>query len=263
MDQGVAYKYDIHTTGAQYDFDKNSPWLDDDSPGHGASYSDKETQIIPGNTFDFSYTHGMAIKNAGYSFTSASDEAVLIGDVNLKKYPVIDYLTGEEKTGYFPKDSINKHYEVYPKGMLEILDQYLTNGGNMMISGAHIGTDIKLNGLSAKAESILKFKWRTNHASRLGVFYSVDTSFMENDQQFLFNTAFHPEIYTVEAADAIEPADSLGKTIMRYRENNMSAAVSYDGDYKIIAIGFPFETIIKESERNLIMKKILDFLNMD
>jgi hypothetical protein len=261
IDQGVPYLYDISTTGAQYDFDKNSPWLDDDSPGHGASFSDKESLIIPGNTFDFTSIHGQAIMNAGYSFISMSDEAYIIDKANYKDFIAIDYLAGEEKTSYFPKDTVNKYFEVYPEGLLEKFELYLNNGGNLFISGAHIGTDIKQNKLDEKAGTILKFKWRTNHASRLGEFYTVDNSFLDDPQYFRFNTNYHPEIYTVEASDAIEPADSAGKTILRYRENNMSAAVAYDGDYRVVAVGFPFEAIMNEEQRNIIMKNILNFFN--
>ena len=53
VDQGVPWHEDLHTVGAQYDYLKASPWLDDDSPGHGASYADLEEVVIPGNSFDF------------------------------------------------------------------------------------------------------------------------------------------------------------------------------------------------------------------
>jgi hypothetical protein len=54
VDQGVPYMYDFNTTGSQFDFNKNSPWLDDDSPGFGASTADMDDIITPGNTFNFS-----------------------------------------------------------------------------------------------------------------------------------------------------------------------------------------------------------------
>lgn len=260
VDQGVPFHSDIYTTGSQYDYDKNSPWLNDDSPGHGASYSDKEALVIPGNTFDFCYVHGKAIKNAGYSFVSVSDEAFIDKKPDFQNYPIMDYIAGEEKTSFYPKNDTTKLFEVYPEGLLEEFDIYLKSGGSLFISGAHIGTDIRDNDLAEKADSILQFKWRTNHASKLGEFSFVDTSFNEINKSFIFNTNFHPTIYTAEAADAIEPTGSLGKTILRYTENNMSAAVSYSGQYKLVAFGFPFETIINEKDREHIMAKILNFL---
>ncbi len=73
-DRGVADHSEILAVGDQYDFDRWSAWLDDDNPGWGASYSDKEGTIIPGNTFDYPYLHGKAIMEAGRSFVSVSDE---------------------------------------------------------------------------------------------------------------------------------------------------------------------------------------------
>jgi hypothetical protein len=48
---------------------------------------------------------------------------------------------------------------------------------------------------------------------------------------------------------------------MRYLENNLSAAVAYDGeDYKTFIMGVPFETIKTSDERSALMKQIVDFL---
>jgi hypothetical protein len=58
-DRGVADRYNFSSSGDQYDFDRKSPWTDDDNAGWGASWSDDEGRVIPGNTFDFTpYTEG-------------------------------------------------------------------------------------------------------------------------------------------------------------------------------------------------------------
>ena len=107
---------------------------------------------------------------------------------------------------------------------------------------------------------VLKYKLRTSYASRLGTFYYMDPEFAEVSDQFSFNTEVDPCIYTVEGADALEPADSTAFTLIRYAENNMSAAISYEGVYRIVAMGFPFETISDQSERDLVMRKTLTYL---
>ena len=57
---------------------------------------------------------------------------------------------------------------------------------------------------------------------------------------------------------------------MRYDENGLSAAVALDrvfeagsglASYRVVSMGFPFETIKEESSRNRLMKDILDFLS--
>ncbi len=261
LDQGVPYQYDFHTVGSQYDFDKKSPWLDDDSPGFGASFADMETEIVPGNTFNFTTVHAKSILKAGYSVISASNEAVESNEFKLDPNTIVDFLTGEEKTCYLPGNDSTKHYEVFTPNMLDAVKNFLNNGGKIFLSGANIGTDSRLNQEENVTQDVLKYKWRTNHASRTGKFHFTDNSFADRNDQYQFNTGYNPKIYTVESPDAIEPANAESKTLIRYNENNMSAGVIYQGKYKVVALGFPFETILGENQRDSIMAKILDFLN--
>jgi len=260
IDQGVPWYQDLHTVGAQYDYEKSSPWLDDDSPGHGASYANLEGLVIPGNSFDFPFTHGVSIRRAGYSFVTVSDEALLGDSVNLDDYAAVDFLAGEEKSTLLPKNDSIYQYQVLSASMFRSLDIYLKQGGNLFISGAHIASDVHLRGQDSLAASLLKYRWRTSNASRTGEFYFMDSSFGSYRDTYSFNADFDPVIYTVEGADALEPADSAAMTLIRYRENNASAAVAYRGEYGVISMGFPFETIKDEQTRDMIMKKILRYL---
>ncbi|WP_346854015.1 fibronectin type III domain-containing protein [uncultured Draconibacterium sp.] len=254
LDNGVADGFDISTTGNQYDFDRNSPWIDDDSPGHGASFADLETTIFRGNTFDFSYTHGKSLLEAGFSFVTYSDEA--IEDVNFSNFDVLDCLFGEEKTSYLPGNDSTSYFEIYSEKILKALEKYAQNGGNILISGAYIGSDIPKNKTDEKRiGELLKFKWRTDHATKKGQFYAVSDEF---DFRGEFNTDYIMEQYPVEAADGIEPYNEEGQTLFRYEENNISAGVFYNGAYKVISLGFPFECVKGEKQRDELMKKIVD-----
>ncbi len=260
VDQGVPFHEDLHTVGAQFDFRKDSPWLDDDSPGHGASYADLEQDVYPGNNFDYCYVHGASVRAAGYSFVSVSDETVEDGIVDLAAYDAVDLIAGEEKTTFMPKNDSVGLFRVFPDSMLQILSGYLQAGGKLFISGAHIASDPHALGQDSLLAVTLKYRWRTSNASRLGTFYFMDPGFSGTGDRYRFNTGFHPEIYTVEGANALEPADSCAFTLARYAENNMSAAVAWKGDRKVVAFGFPFETIIGAGDRDLIMRRILEYL---
>ncbi|MCP4312131.1 MAG: hypothetical protein GY790_12770 [Bacteroidetes bacterium] len=260
IDQGVPWHEDIHTVGAQYDYLKSSPWLDDDSPGHGASYADQEGVIIPGNSFDFPVAHGSSIGRAGYSFVTVSDESVLDDSVELDHYIAVDFIAGEEKSTLPPGNDSVYHYQVLTDSMMLILESYLEEGGSLFISGAHIASDVHLRGQDSVAGDLLKYRWRTSNASRTGEFYFMDPAFAGYKDTYSFNTGTDTELYTVEGADALEPADSTAMTLIRYRENNASAAVAYRGEYGVVAMGFPFETITDQGTRDLIMKKILHYL---
>lgn len=261
VDRGVPFIQDRFTTGYQYDFDRQSPWLDDDSPGHGASYGDLETLAIPGNNFDFPFIHGRSIYKAGFSFVSVSDEVIMDSSFNINTYKIIDLLAGEEKASIIlNKDSVIR-FQLFPSNFLGRIEEFLNGGGNIFISGSEIASDMhsfKQDSLVGKA---LKYKWRTSNASKRGDFSFTDTTFFGSNKVFQYNTGIHPVIYTVETADALEPFDNKSSTILRYRENNMSGGIIYRGDYKIIAFGFPFETIIDQNDRDGIMQIILEFLN--
>ncbi len=261
VDQGVPWGVDLHSVGDQFDYVKASPWLDDDSPGHGASYANLEAQVIPGNSFDFSYVHGVSIRKAGYSFVSVSDEAVMHDTLDLGAYSMVDYLAGEEKTSLMPKNDSVTHFRVWPGTMISVLESYLNGGGKLFVSGAHIASDMHQNGQDSILGSLLKFKWRTSNASRMGNFYSMDPDFAPPARQYQFNTKLDPVLYTVEGADALEPVDSTASTLLRYTENNMSAGVAYRGnDYGVVSMGFPFETIADQGKRDEIMKRTINYL---
>ncbi len=260
VDQGVAYGVDLHTVGDQFDYQKDSPWLDDDSPGHGASYADLEAKVIPGNSFNFSYVHGLSIRNAGYSFVSVSDEALVKDSLDLLSYAMVDYLAGEERSTYMPKNDSVCHYQVWPESMLNMLENYLMDGGKLLVTGAHIASDMHLHEQDERVGKLLKFKWRTSNASRKGQFYSMDPEFAPMGQQFRFNTGIDPKLYTVEGADALEPIDSTAITLMRYSENNMSAGVAFRGVYGVVSLGFPFESIVDQKMRDIVMKQTLNYL---
>jgi hypothetical protein len=88
----------------------------------------------------------------------------------------------------------------------------------------------------------------------------MDPEFAPFGEQFRFNTGVDPVLYTVEGADALEPIDSTAITLLRYSENNMSAGVAYRGDYGVVAMGFPFETITGQAMRDRIMKQVIQYL---
>jgi len=264
LDVGVPDKYSLEYTGEQFNFKPPSKWDDDDAPGFGASYADFETTIIPGNTFNYPYVHGKAILNAGYSFVSCSDESVIDDQIILNNYKIIDLIGGEEKSTDYPKPKEEKRFEVFPMDMQNKITDFVNSGGNMFISGSYLASDLytqDVDSVNIKFSlNTLKLKLRTQYASKTGSISVVDTSFGNSLYNFSFNTIYDTTIYAAEAPNGIEPADSLGKTFLRYKENNISAGVLYDGKYKLIATGFPFETILEEKNRNFFMKDIIKFL---
>ncbi|MCK5703188.1 MAG: hypothetical protein KAI29_18635, partial [Cyclobacteriaceae bacterium] len=260
-DEGVPDKYNIGYIGKQYDFDRNSAWLDDDSPGWGASYGNMEGKLMPGNSFDNTIIHGKAIMDNGYSFISTSDEAFSDPNFELKPYKTIDLIYGEEKT---TSTNSGELFKVFDEATQIKITEFTLQKGNVFVSGAYVGSDFIINEdtiARAFANNILHFKWRTNHAVKSGEVYSTDYSNDAFIGSWNFNTNYHPTIYKVEAPDAIEPYGENTITAFRYKENNSSAGTVFSGEYKTVVLGFPFETIIDEKERTQLMKQILNYFD--
>lgn len=270
LDRGVPDRYELGFTGEQFDFNRSSSFRSNDGPGHGASFADNEGKVIAGNTFDYPFVHGSAIKACGLSFSSVSSDALMDSTVNLEKYPFVDLILGKEKETHWPKpfgDSVNQvQFKTVPMKLQQIIREYCSRGGNIFLSGAYIGADLfshpKEDSTSIKyAWKVLHFDWSTGHASRLGVVYSLSSSLLPRNKQLAFNVELRPDIYTVESPDAIIPIGG-SEQLMRYAENQFGAAVGYHKSYGLVVMGFPFETILDSALRTELMRGVLRYLKI-
>ena len=269
LDHGVPYLKDISYIGKMKEFRRAIPWMDDDASGYGDSYADYETKVIAGNTFDYPAVHGAAILKAGYAFVSCSDEAVENKLVNLNDYQTIDLILGKEYQTKMGRGGVTPlQFKTFSQPMQEALTTYCAPGKNIFVSGAFVGTDLWDNRLATAedadkkfATEVLKYKWRVGQAAIKGKVKSVASPFPMLTGDYTYFNELNEESYVVEAPDAIEPATKDAHTVMRYSENNLSAGVAYQGDYKTFILGFPFETIRTEAERETLMNAILTFFN--
>jgi hypothetical protein len=117
----VANISDFSFSGYQYNFNRSSEWLHDDSQGWGASDAGMENIPVAGNTFSFPYIHGKALRDAGYSFVSMSDEAFELAKVKPENFSAVDMIFGEERgTGSFNGRS-GKDFRVYTPALTTAL----------------------------------------------------------------------------------------------------------------------------------------------
>ena len=244
MDEGVTDGMAFGYTGEVYDVDRTSLWLDNDSPGWGASHGDGELKLVAGNTFDHCAVHGAALMQAGYGFVSVSEAAFCKGEAEKEAYELVDIIYGEERTKRRPDGN---RFEVLDAGMRQKLEACMQAEKNILISGAYIGTDMverKDSVAMAFAGEKLGYKWRSDHADRAGVVVGVGNP---GDVEWRYNTGMDEKRYRVESPDAIEPAVKEASTILRYVETGRSAGVLYNGGaYRVIVLGFPLESMEEE-----------------
>jgi hypothetical protein len=152
-------------------------------------------------------------------------------------------------------------------------------GRNVLISGAHIGTDVwdmvypisvdtAARSKSEKfVEDVLGYKWLTNYASRAGQAWIIHNTMIDPvgiTKPVTFHRLPNSMIYNVETVDGIMPASSNAKTFFRYTDTNISAAVCFKGNgYKVISFGFPIETVTHESDIKAIISNSMTFFKSD
>ncbi len=267
-DHGVPYVYDISYIGEQTEYRRSIPWMDDDAAGFGASRANYETKVIAGNTFDYVYCHGKSIANLGYSFVSSSAEAFAQATDTPQ---IIDLILGKQKEVKVGTGAYGTKYKTFPVALQNRLRQLAKAGTDMFVSGAYVATDLWDNPHSNKATlaadkkfaaEVLGFNWRTDQAATTGEAYEVQSRYAQfGKNKFQFNNSLNEACYVVESPDSFYPAnDKNGATIMRYSENNLISGIACDkGTYQTVIVGFPFETIVDEAQRDALMKSTLEF----
>lgn len=272
LDSGVPYINDITFIGEMYQFRRNMPWTGNESQGFGASYVDKAGEVVAGNTFDYASVHGKALLKAGYSFHSCSNEAFCTDSTIRDGAWAVDLICGKQVT-VSPGSGMTEKYTVFNLPMQKALKAYTSSGGNLLISGAHIGTDVwdkvydssGTEGRDSIARSFvtntLGYRWITNYASRQGVICSVENELvdMNIDSTYIYNVP-NPESYSVETPDGLAPASDKAQTIFRYADSSISAGIGYIGNgYRTICLGFPVESLKSREDMEQIISKSLEF----
>jgi hypothetical protein len=267
IDPGVPDHYELSFTGTQYDYSVASPFRSNDSPGHGASHAGYEGSVIAGNTFDFPFVHGTAMRANGFSFASASSAALMDSLVDPAGYRLVDLILGEQQRTAWPKplaDSLHGvQFVAFPPGLQRSLAAYCTKHGHLFVSGAYVGSDLFLatppdSMGTVFASNVLHYVYDTDHAAVTGTVESADPSFLR-DVKFRYNTGFNREMYAVTAPDAILPVNG-SKLLLRYPENNFPAATGFRGEYGVVVFAFPFESIVGDDVRARVMNGVLGFL---
>lgn len=271
LDYGVPYMRNIAYTGSQYNFDRESPWVDDQvDPGFGASYDYYEGKVMAGNTFDYPRVHGGAMAAARYPFISASLEGYLGHDYKNK---VIDLILGKQKEVLTGNTTAPTRFKAFPAQLQKKLRSHREHKGSLLVSGTFIATDLFANPFSNDStmeadasfgRQVLGIEQESQYAAVSG---EVDVlpfwaNRYDDTGTLRYSSKPNEKIYIVESPDAIigaDPGSSL--TIMTYAENGKSAAVASNRkEYAVIAMGFPFESIIANADRDMLMSQMLMYL---
>ncbi len=249
-DIGVTYGPTPGWAGRQKVFDNNLRGREGEN-ALGFCSDELTGLFIAGNNFDQVRTHAAAIHSSGkYNIISASSEAVESGRAKLTQAHCVDLLLGLEKD--------DGHslviYKSFSAMMRQQLETYLLKkNGRLLVSGAYIGSDMTTATERRFLNDVL-------HLSYGGSARGTQSSVV-NGLNMKFDTyrTVNEQHYAAVAPDVLQhTASSI--CAMQYADGR-SAAVAYSGrDCRTFAIGFPFECICKEADRNAVMKGILNYL---
>jgi len=209
------------------------------------------------NMKNYIIQYAKALAELGLTFDSCCNEAVINQQVNLNNYLMVIWILGEESTA---------DYTFSQQEQIRVRD-YLENGGQLFVSGAEIGWDLEYynTGLSFY-RSYLKARYIADDAN-VYQFSGVPGSIFEGLSEIRFDNGTHGT-YDVNYPDCIEPFDG-SKVCLNYDGTPYHAAIQYEGTFgtspkigKLVYLGFPYETIYPEQDRNKIMKRIVNFFGM-
>jgi hypothetical protein len=168
-------------------------------------------------------------------------------------------------------------FQVFPEKMQAALEEYVSGGGNLIVSGANIGTDVwdKIFPItidpeySSKTkefvERVLGYRAMTNFATNGESIWPMKNEALDLTGK-VGKTGFWRErndrIYNVETPDGIVPASEKAHTFLRYSDTNISAATCFEGEgYKTACLGFPLEVLKEQEDINAIVSEILSYFD--
>ena len=261
-DSGVPYMQDITFVGEMHNFRRSDKWITNERPGFGASYSDMAGEIVAGNTFDFASVHGKAILGAGHAFYSCSNERFSSDSTFAAQAWSVDLICGKQVTTAL---GMQQKYPVFSREMQDALRRFALKGGNILVSGSYIGTDIwdRIYPVQvdstfrsesiAFAKDILGYKYAAGKASGRGSVNPSRNPAIQNLPSVRIVMEKNPDIYCVESPDGIAPASKSASGIYRYADSGISAGVAFEGKgYRCVSLGFPIETLeCSDSVQNL------------
>lgn len=223
QDPGAPWDGDVYSTGEQYDFDTANQWTDDDSPGCGASYADRECVPQAGSATRSGEPSAVAVgmRLEGYSFvgvTKSFFDADTSGQDTTRYSFVRINLDRQRATRY---GNAAMRHQIYTPGFRRHVEQIVATGVRTVVSGCFVGTDIADDETLGWCAHTLGFKPRTAHATRTFALTASPRWMRENCL-----TGSRRDVW-LQQADAIEPASTAAKTVCRYADSQMSAAVEY------------------------------------
>ncbi len=205
--------------------------------------------------FNYIIEHAEALESTGVAISSATNEAVIDGDVTLGNYDAVFWICGEESTVG----------ETFGSAEQSLVSSYLaTSGNHLFVSGAEIGWDLGRTSRPQADQDFYNDVLRASYVGDDANTYSIaaPTSGPFNGVgAFDFNTS-NGARYDAQFPDRLGTSSGSSAALSYSGGTGGTAAISYDGSSKVINLGFPFELISSSTVRADIMQDTVDFFGL-
>ncbi|GAA4825343.1 hypothetical protein GCM10023331_07250 [Algivirga pacifica] len=218
-----------------------------------------------GNSLDYMKYHAASAVSSAIGYDAATNDAIEDRLFSINDYKYVDYVLGEESTA----DETFSHKEQ------DLIQAYLQQGGNLLVSGSEIGWDLDHKG-DSKDQSFyhdyLKAAYQYdapfNQAATWYTAKGLEGSFFQAIESLQFDDGTQGT-FDVKYADQITPLKG-SEAILEYTGGSSTAyaAVAYTGIFpsgtdtaKVINIGFPLESIYPDSSRDQLFRTIINYFN--
>jgi len=251
-DAGVPYQHTPEYGGRQINYDRTAAGKNG-SNGLGYSGNELEGKMITGNTFDYPYMHGKTIQQAGtFSFSSCSVDAFMNGNIKPEEYRAVDLILGLQKDD--GESSIVK-YKSFPFNLRNALQNYINNGGNLLVSGSYIASDMQSDKEQQFTKSVLHYAPTAENTSQR------DSLVHGNNIEFNIQSNLGARPYAVTHPDRLVPIGGAFPCFT-YSDGSCAGMTYADKHSTVIVLGFPFESITSKEARDKLMKSFLQMFQI-
>lgn len=209
------------------------------------------------NAFNYIHHYGSALDINNFNFNSTSNGSLTAGQVSLNAYHTVIWILGEES------DEVDNTFNATERTLVQ---NFINQGGNLFLSGSDIGFNLARpdNGAAPSFfQQYLKADY-IQDSSQIWSAQGVPDSIFEGISGFGFDDGTGP-IYKSRFPDVYEAAQG-GIQALLYSGSSHTAAIQYEGaapgsseTYRLVHFGFPFETILHDSTKGIIMNRVLSF----
>lgn len=230
--------------GNQYIFSKDS-WNT-----IGESSNELEGLILAGNTHDYCTQYTRDILSGATEYNISSCVSSALPTLDTSSFQLINLIFGAQKQDGYSLCN----YKTFTSDLMSAINLYAANGGNLLLSGAFIGSDMQ--GSEERLFTSNVFKFNYEQSLPLDSITSID-GMNTSVQVYHRPNELH---YWVRTADVLRGTEGSFCTML-YKQTDLPSAIAYNGtDRKALSFGFPLECITDETVRRSIINASVQFL---